>query len=213
MEQSFLHRLPAELRNTIFECALFESDSVPIWREPGLLTTCKSFRRQTELMFYAQNSFVVHMHEDRMNHSLCAWLKFKAGRRLRLIKGLSVDIEMPSLVLKSEAADPDQVEVEYASFEKLVHIMEAIREAIPMDRPIERVVDFKLNGGHDALLFEELEQMPAAKQDGYRGAKFLILCLVHGENATLDAMDASERTGSVEELEKLDSVIRRRRAL
>ena len=49
----------------------------------------------------------------------------------------------------------------------------------------------------------------AADQDKYRGAKFLLLLMVHGADKTLDALHAED---SESVLNELDSTIQRNRA-
>lgn len=75
MENSPIGALPGELRNLIYEFALFEPNGVATATEPGLLRTCKTIREEAELMFYALNHFHTTVHEDRISHNLCRWLK------------------------------------------------------------------------------------------------------------------------------------------
>ncbi|USW51067.1 hypothetical protein Slin15195_G043860 [Septoria linicola] len=211
MQQSFFERLPAELRNLCYEFALYEPAGARIWNEPNLLHTCKSIRLEAELMYYAINDFVTEIHEEHIGHDLCAWLKTKAGPRTRLIRSLSLHVQMPSLTehtIDSGEADEED-DCGSVAFLQLLHIMESIRSAPFAIQSLEKVVNFTLNGARDDERFGKIEQMLPADQDRYQGAKFLILSLVHGESTTVDALDADDCR---EQLELLDQVIRTKRA-
>ncbi|KAK3620630.1 hypothetical protein LTR56_023289 [Elasticomyces elasticus] len=71
MENSPLKKLPAELRNSIYELALWQSGGVSIgmiqtpqgfrWRSkaPALPSVCRQLRRETVEMFYSINRFTI----------------------------------------------------------------------------------------------------------------------------------------------------------
>ncbi|CAK4016673.1 Hypothetical predicted protein [Lecanosticta acicola] len=208
MEESRIGRLPPELRNLVYEYSLSEPDGVEIWREPGLLRTCKAIRAEAELMFYV-NDFSVDVHEDRMSHALCKWLKSKSETRLKLIRSLSVHCHMPSMSEKEVPAGAEEEDdsAGILALLQLMHLMDSMRRAF-LSRPLEEVIKFTLNGANDSEPFDRIDNMTAEDQDRYRSAKFLIMCLVHGEQETLEA---AEESGSREQLVKLDEVIQRRR--
>ncbi|KAK4965487.1 hypothetical protein LTR42_012243 [Elasticomyces elasticus] len=71
MENSPLKKLPAELRNSIYELALWQSGGISIgliqtpqgfrWRSkaPALPSVCRQLRRETVEMFYSINRFTI----------------------------------------------------------------------------------------------------------------------------------------------------------
>ena len=214
--QSPFERLPAELRNHIYEYALYEPSGAKIWNEPSLLYTCKSIRAEAELMYYAINHFTIDIHEERIGHDLCRWLKTKAGPRTRLIRSLSIHVQMPSLMeqpnVLTDLDNDDDDEFEDCGsigFMQLLHVMESVRKASFSQEPVEKVVSFTVNGARDDEKFDKIETMSSTDQERYRGAKFLLLSLVHGEANTIAALEAED---CEEQLEALDMVIRERRA-
>lgn len=214
MESSCLGRLPPELRNTIYEHALYEPRGAEIWTEPGLLRTCSAIRAEAELMYYAINDFSTTMHEDYMNHDLCQWLQHKAGQRIGLIRALKINVEMPSIRDKystdvTAAEEEDITNTSDLGFFQLMHIIESIRAAKFRDLWAENIVTWTLNGAGDAETFQHIDSMSISDQDRYRGAKFLLLCMVHGEWKTVKALHAED---SLKALSELDEVVRRRRA-
>lgn len=70
MDKSPLARLPAELRNNIYELALSEhmvhirDPYVRLWRPPALLHSPRQIRSESILIYYAANSFQI---------SSCSW--------------------------------------------------------------------------------------------------------------------------------------------
>lgn len=122
MENSLLNELPAEIRNAIYAHTLFEQDEVDITTEPALLKTCHQIRREASLMFWAINRFKVDIHEEKIDHKLCRWLK-TAGARLLLVKGLTIHIEDPSVGSKVEAIEDETHEASLAGFLHLLHIL------------------------------------------------------------------------------------------
>ncbi|KAF7189249.1 hypothetical protein HII31_09402 [Pseudocercospora fuligena] len=218
METSFFGHLPGELRNAVYEYVLYEPDGAEIWTEPGLLQTSSMIRAEAELMYYAINRFKTTIDEDHMNHDLCQWLKRKSGQRINLIRGLDIHVEMPSLREAHDLANTtDQPEDEAEdcddtsnlSFYQLTHIVESIQATTFKGRPVESVVRWSLNGASDADTFESINGMSVADQDRYRGAKFLLLYMVHGADKTLDALHAED---SEPVLNELDLAIQRNRA-
>ncbi|EME43149.1 hypothetical protein DOTSEDRAFT_54046 [Dothistroma septosporum NZE10] len=195
MENSKLGKLPAELRNLIYEFALRSPADVQIRREPGILWTCKQIRAEAEQMFYAVNDFFGIEHEDHESHGLCCeWLKTKASY-LHLIRSLTIRCEMPSLGRKVPQIDPTQVEemddeVAFRGFYHQLHIMDELREA-QFGRDVGNVVRFTLNGAHDVESFDQIDAMSTEDQDRYRSAKFLIFFLVYGLDTTMDNAEAS----------------------
>lgn len=57
---------------------------------------------------------------------------------------------------------------------------------------VENVISFTLNGAADAETFKKIDDMSIADQDRFRGAKFFLLCLVHGTIDTALAMEAAD---------------------
>ena len=111
MDKSHLSMLPAELRNFIYELVLKESEpikirekrrslvSVPVWRPPALLQSCRAIRQEASCLYFALNTFEVqcHLHPDwthltqeEANRFLRAWLASltledrKSVRKIRL---------------------------------------------------------------------------------------------------------------------------------
>lgn len=218
METSFFGHLPGEIRNAIYEYVLYEHNGAEIWNEPGLLQTSSMIRAEAELMYYAINRFRTNIDEDHMNHDLCQWLKRKSGQRINLIRGLDVHVEMSSLrEAHNSASTTDQPNQEAEdcddtsnlSFFQLTHIVESIQAATFKGKFVESVIRWSLNGASDAETFESINQMSVADQDRYRGAKFLLLYMVHGADKTMDALHAED---SESVLNELDSTIQRYRA-
>lgn len=214
MQLSFFERLPAELRNLCYEYALYEPDGAGIRNEPSLLSTCKAIREEAELMYYAINAFEVTIHEDHIDHALCQWLEDKAGPRLRSIRSLSLHVQMPWIAAQPTDTSnglPEGEDDECGSLGclHLMHIMKSLRTASFNDRSLEKVVRFTLNDARDDEHFDKIEHMSTADQDRYRGAKFLILSLVHGESTTVEALESDD---CERRLEELDHELRERRA-
>lgn len=122
METSLFNNLPAEIRNTIYAYTLFDPNGVDINSEPALLRTCKQIRGEASLMHWAINQFQVEIHEENISHELCRWLK-KAATRLWLVRGLTINIEMPSVGSRPEEGDEETPEASPAGFLHLMHIM------------------------------------------------------------------------------------------
>ncbi|KAM3417598.1 hypothetical protein BST61_g5834 [Cercospora zeina] len=214
MQSSFFERLPAELRNLCYEHALYEPKGARIRNEPSLLSTCKAIREEAELMYYAINDFEVTIHEDHINHDLCQWLQAKSGPRIRSIRSLSLHVQMPWISAQpanatNGSAEGEDDECGSRECLHLMHIMKSVRTVSFNDRSLEKVIRFTLNGARDDEHFDKIEQMSTADQDRYRGAKFLILSLVHGEAATVEAL---ENDDCELRLEELDRALRERRA-
>ncbi|KXT03438.1 hypothetical protein AC578_1650 [Pseudocercospora eumusae] len=212
METSFFAHLPGEIRNAIYEYVLYEPNGAEIWHEPGLLQTSSMIRAEAELMYYAINSFKTTIDEDHMNHDLCHWLKRKSGQRIHLIRALDVHVEMPSLRETHNPGARDQSSVgddnSNLSFFHLTHIVESLQATTFKGRSIESVVRWSLNGAGDHETFENINTMSLADQDRFRGAKFLLLYMVHGADKTMNALHAED---SESVLDGLDSDIQRRR--
>ena len=214
MENSRLGKLPAELRNVIYDFTLHNPSGVEIWEEPGILRTCKQIRSEAEQMFYAVNDFFGIEHEDHESHGLCCqWLKMKAPY-LHLIRSLTIRCDMPSLGRKMAQTNPaqdDEIddEVAFRGFYHQLHIMDELREA-QFGRDVGNVVRFTLNGAHDAEHFDKIDAMSTEDQDRYRSAKFLIFFLVYGLDTT---MDNAEANTADKLLRGMDDAIQQRRLL
>lgn len=91
-----------------------------------------------------------------------------------------------------------------------MHLMASVREHCK-DRELANLVYFTVNEAADDVPLEKIELMSPEDQDRYRSAKFLIVCLIHGEKATMDALDVMDVTDSREPLMKLDQSIQARR--
>ena len=63
MDGSSFNRIPAEIRNEIFELALTTSGPVELRRgnEPSLLQTSRQIRQETQSVFWAGNNFIVNV--------------------------------------------------------------------------------------------------------------------------------------------------------
>ncbi|KAK0805557.1 hypothetical protein LTR91_015549 [Friedmanniomyces endolithicus] len=66
MDGSSFNRIPAELRNEIFELALTSSGPVELRRgnEPGLLQASRQIRQETQSVFWAGNDFIINVTVD-----------------------------------------------------------------------------------------------------------------------------------------------------
>lgn len=71
-------------------------------------------------------------------------------------------------------------------------MQESLRQA-DWHRPhIENVIKFTLNSACDSETLEKIDTMSIADQDRFRGAKFFLLCLVHGTIDTVLHMEAAD---------------------
>ena len=113
MDASSLARLSPELRNRIYEFALFRPEGVLIPfsrsnrsylpRSPNaqlaLTTVCREVRAETKLLFYAVNTFVLQTHAsdpgiflDIKEHDLRQWLNIFGPGRIQVLGGVSLHL-------------------------------------------------------------------------------------------------------------------------
>jgi len=113
MDGSPLARLLPELRNRIYEFALFRPEGVLIPFSPSnrsylprspnaqlaLTTVCREVRAETTLLFYAVNTFVLQTHAsdpgvflDIKGHDLCQWLNMFGPGRVQILVGVSLHL-------------------------------------------------------------------------------------------------------------------------
>lgn len=220
-----LRSLPAEIRNTIWEYALYEPAGVPIRTEPGLLRTCKAIRREAELMFYAVNTFRAQIEEEHSvcpwfkNHNVCKWLKNLGDQKRKLIRGLEVNCVLEQATISVVEPEEAVSTAEDAYFMQLMHMLESIRDA-DLGRRVENVVSFTVSSSSDMSAqdgafgdrdtFEEVDQMPIEKQECCRAAKFMILWCVYGQEVVVEAMQASDGEAAIAELDRQIQESRRR---
>ena len=159
MDKSPLSRLSPELRNNIYERALFERRPVSIsknfWTEPALLRTCKQIREEAELLFYSMNNFtcVTNVYDD---HALCLaqWLGNGPKLKLALIKSLTLSIEVPGSGENWRFGDQKTLHQEnYEALTKALHRSTFGR------RRTEQVLRCSVNGKHDGLTCEQLSKL------------------------------------------------------
>jgi len=108
MDHSPLHDLPPEIRNRIWQYAVFEPEDVLIkqptyqrasWMQPGITRTCKQIRQETLHMFYACNTFVAKMHPctgqgSRGHNKTIKWLRRTKQEYHALIAGLRLEFSV-----------------------------------------------------------------------------------------------------------------------
>ncbi|KAF2483330.1 hypothetical protein BDY17DRAFT_310361 [Neohortaea acidophila] len=101
MDRSPLGALAPELRNRIYELALYERRPVSIsknfWAEAALLRTCKQVRQEAELLFYSINDFifVTDLQENEDWKRLLHWVQRAPTQKFALIKSFTVQVEAP----------------------------------------------------------------------------------------------------------------------
>lgn len=90
-----LLKLPAELRNYIYELVLFDENMIEIQkdvvRKVALTQTCRQIRNETAGMFYALNTFLVRVNPTLLDMG-AAWLR-SLGSDARMITKLNVRVE------------------------------------------------------------------------------------------------------------------------
>lgn len=102
MDDSPLSRLPAELRNRIYELALLQDDSITIslngkrrWRPPAHLSTCNQIRAEASSIYYAGNTFtVLGIYTTLLPESdnlLGAWPRLLSPSSLRHVRRVHMD--------------------------------------------------------------------------------------------------------------------------
>ncbi|KAK0352726.1 hypothetical protein LTR91_019293 [Friedmanniomyces endolithicus] len=115
MDGSSFNRIPAEIRNEIFELALTTSGPIELRRgnEPGLLQVSRQIRQETQGVFWAGNDFIIDITEG------------SGGRLAKLIAAIDpVKLsQIPTIILRSR-----------------LFISRAQRRWIPMD-DVEIVAD------------------------------------------------------------------------
>jgi len=210
MESSIFATLPGELRNLIWEYALYEPTGVPINTHPGLLQTCKAIRSEAEQMFYAVNHFQAVIQEDNIRPQVGKWLQNLGEAKRKLIRGLQVHCVIASAATVADDADELTFDKEEDSFMQLMHLLDSIR-GTDFGRPLEHVVGFTVSSNDendlnavfdDSKSFDEMDGMSLDEQECYRAAKFLILCCVYGKEILVDAMQAHDGVRSIAELDR-----------
>ncbi|KAK5117802.1 hypothetical protein LTR85_008777 [Meristemomyces frigidus] len=162
MESSSLRKLPAELRNTIFELALSASDPVNInlpsanrtwtsttssWSTPSSLAhaqTCKQIRRETLPVFFAANSFSIvtsELDSGGMDDS-CLGTGLKPMRRLLAELGTHKAL-ISTLEIHLGYYEPAMVEYTSAGLARLIRAYRGllVRDAVKLTVDIATFCD------------------------------------------------------------------------
>lgn len=135
MDNSPLARLPAELRNDIYELSLTSGTGIVVvwrsevrqWHPPPLLLTCRQIRREASSTYYAGSIFLFTCHEapwtGKINGALVNWLRalpspaLSCIRRVRLgdfhhyPDEIAQEIKMYKELLKQEAVEMPSAEI------------------------------------------------------------------------------------------------------
>jgi len=101
-----LSRLPAELRNVIYELAVVELEpiiltsynphsevSTRMWKAPGLLQTCAQIRAEASSVYYEMNTFNCGPQREfgEINEELCDWSVHIDSKQRRLVRTVQLD--------------------------------------------------------------------------------------------------------------------------
>lgn len=207
MDKSILGRLSPELRNRIYELALFEQRPVSVsknsWIEPALLRTCKQIREEAELLFYSTNDFTcVTNFQDENARCLVRWLKRGRSQKVPLIKSLTIRVEMPGLK-PFDFQEMNKNDPYYGVIRRCVQI--ELQNCVFRDRHLAEVVRVTFNGQSDDCPLEELGQVPEAFW--HIAASTFMLEVVFGERA-MEVARSNDIDDLVEGFSRLQSEMR-----
>ncbi|EMC97670.1 hypothetical protein BAUCODRAFT_23917 [Baudoinia panamericana UAMH 10762] len=102
-QQAPFGRLAAELRNSIYECALIEDAEIDVtsfprtYPTPGLLHTCRQLRSEATAIYYSRNCFLLRCF--KVHNPALKWvfaIRQEQARFLRRIKVKSEDARYPN---------------------------------------------------------------------------------------------------------------------
>ena len=184
MEKSPFCLLSPELRNNMYQLALYERRPVAIsahfWTEPALLRSCRQVWEEAKLMFYAVNAFtsILRPRVD-CDWTLPRWLQQRSAQELALIKSLKAMIEMPAYSVATQpttdAASQEWLHLTHGSTDSL-------RAVAFGEKPLGKVVEIRVNGERDGLMIQDISRIPdAAKRCKTSCASFPMLALAYPE--------------------------------
>ena len=212
MDKSHFGRLSPEIRNHVYQLALYECRPVAIskdfWTEPALLRVCKQIRQEAEPMFYSINDFtcVTNLRDDNSKR-LVHWLTNDQPHKLSLIRSLKIMAEFPGLDFSQRIPiQTRRSDAESGDFLK-VPLFTQLRTCVFGKRPMECVVKVDLNGRSDSLSENETKQFIDNKRRAeHFGAEILMMAAVYGDNLT-DMVKA----GDVKKYHEMSQSLRDRR--
>ncbi|KAK3686935.1 hypothetical protein LTR37_019333 [Vermiconidia calcicola] len=167
MEDSHFSRLSPELRNAIYNLALFERRPVAVSKnfsvEPPLLRVCKQIRQEAELIFYAINDFnaVLALEKDVIEDKLLIhWLHACSKSKLELINSLTIRVEAPGYDFRAATAGSCDSRRSFSE----TPVGTSLRKCSFGKRSFEQVVRFTMNGQGDDLSADEFMRLPDSRR-------------------------------------------------